>query len=55
MNNRLKTAFKSIVVTLIVICVPLAWIAGSYGYGCEVKQGVVMCGSKEARLEGCYQ
>lgn len=23
-------------------------------YGCEIKQGLLMCGSKIKRLEGCY-
>lgn len=26
----------------------------NYGYGCEIKQGLLMCGSKTKRLDGCY-
>lgn len=28
--------------------------AVNFDYGCEIKQGLLMCGSKEKRLEGCY-
>ena len=33
----------------------LVWSAGNVGLGCSINQELLMCGSKEKRLEGCYR
>ena len=55
MNNRIKTALWSIAIPCFIVVITAAWAAGDRGYGCEIKQGIMVCGSKDARLEGCYQ
>jgi len=37
-----------------IVLLYLVWAAGNVGLGCSINQGLLMCGSKNARLEGCY-
>lgn len=37
-----------------IVLLYLVWAAGNVGLGCSINQGLLMCGSKEKRLEGCY-
>ncbi len=37
-----------------IVLLYLVWSAGNVGLGCSINQGLLMCGSKNARLEGCY-
>ena len=38
-----------------IVLLYLVWAAGNVGLGCSVNQGLLICGSKNARLEGCYR
>jgi len=38
-----------------IVLLYLVWAAGNVGLGCSINQGLLMCGSKNARLDGCYR
>ena len=38
-----------------IVLLYLVWAAGNVGLGCSINQELLMCGSKEKRLEGCYR
>lgn len=51
MKNRIK---KFLIIALIASLFCGTFLAGRIGLGCDFKGSLVMCGTKDALLDGCY-